>query len=188
MHKRNAAMCVAASLLMFSGLAPAEGNIKTATETIQAFYTGYLNYRATPDTKHPVIAMSKSFAKAVTKNANICAAYATSICGWGADGDVYLDTQETDPELNYANSRIKISEVKPNWIQVKLNVYPSDKNENGFYDKTITYQMVKEEGRWQVDDVMYADGISTRKKMADENAFFIAHPDSDSPVAKRKHQ
>ncbi|HLY96468.1 MAG TPA: hypothetical protein VKO66_04570, partial [Sideroxyarcus sp.] len=101
------------------------------------------------------------------------------------DGDEYLDTQEIDPNLSYLNSRIRFKLIKPNLVQVRLNVYPSIKDANGYYDRTITYKVVNENGNWVVDDVMYSDGVSTRQKMADENANAIAHPDPDSPAVKQ---
>ena len=160
---------------------------KTAIEVIQDFYIRYLSYDhdKTPNVKRPIIAMSKSFYEAVNKNAQICAAHISAPCGWGADGDEYLDTQEIDPNLSYLSSSIRFKSIKPNLVQVRLNVYPSVKDANGYYDKTITYKVVNENGSWVVDDVMYSDGVSTRQKMADENAYAIAHPDPDSPAVKQ---
>lgn len=75
---------------------------------------------------------------------------------------------EWDPNLNYTNSGITIIEIQPNIIQVKLNLFPSEKNERGLY-RTITYKMIYENGFWVVDDVMYSDGVSSLKKMTDED-------------------
>ena len=75
---------------------------------------------------------------------------------------------EWDPNLNYTNSGITIIEIQPNIIQVKLNLFPSEKNERGLY-RTITYKMIYENGFWVVDDVMYSDGVSSLKKMIDED-------------------
>lgn len=160
---------------------------KNAVETIQDFYKRYLSYsyHKTPNVKRPLMIMSKSFSKAVKKNNEVCAAYVSGICGWGADEDEYLDTQETDPKLSFQNSGIKFIEIAPNLVQVKLNVYPSEKDASGYYDKTITYKMVREKGSWVMDDITYADGVSLRKKMAIENSYAIAHPDPDTPAAKQ---
>ncbi len=97
-----------------------------------------------------------------------------------ADGDEYLDTQEIDPILSYSNSRITISEISPGTVQVKLNVYPSVENAGDFYDKTITYKMVMEDGLYVVDDIAYSDGISTRRKLSEERAYVLAHPRLDT--------
>jgi hypothetical protein len=145
---------------------------KPSIKTIQDFYIRYLNddNRKMPNIERPPIAMSNSFREAIEKNARICAANVIGPCGWGTDGDEYLATQETDPGLNYLNSGITFIEIEPDMVQVKLNVYPSAKEANGYYNKTITYKMVKENGNWVVDDVSYSDGISIRKVMEDENA------------------
>jgi hypothetical protein len=174
--KFMAAMSVVAAFFFVSTSSAAES--KTTTETIKDFYIRYLNYdhHKTPKLKRPAITLSKSFSEAVKKNEEICAAYSSEICGWGAEGDKYLDAQETGPNLNYKTSGIKFTEIRPNVVQVRLNVYPSDKSANGYYDKTITYEMVKESGNWVVDDIRYSDGESTRKAIADENAYTIANP------------
>ncbi len=130
--------------------------------------------------------LSKAFQDEIKKNTDACARYVSGPCGWGAEGDRYLDAQEIDPHLRYQNSGITIREIRPRIIQVKLNVYPSMKDAGSYYDRTITYRMVKENGSWAVDDVAYADGISTRKRMAEENAHAIAHPDPDMPGARKK--
>jgi hypothetical protein len=46
--------------------------------------------------------------------------------------------------------------------------------------RIITYRMVNENGAWVIDDVLYSDGVSTRQKMAEENAPAIAHPDPET--------
>jgi len=128
----------------------------------------YLSYVSnnTPATKPPELLFSKSFGDKVKKNAEICAKL-QFLCGWN-DHDPYLDAQEWDPNLNYTNSGITIIEIQPNIIQVKLNLFPSEKNERGLY-RTITYKMIYENGFWVVDDVMYSDGVSSLKKMTDED-------------------
>jgi hypothetical protein len=126
------------------------------------------------------------FNKTVKENAKICAEYISGPCGWGSDGDVYLDTQESEPNLSFQSSGIGFTEIKPNLVQVKLNVYPSVKDATGYYEKTITFKMIKENGRWVVADVMYADGASSLQNMADENAVAMANPDPDSPAAIKK--
>jgi len=157
-------------------------------KTIQEFYKRYMSYdyHKTPALPRPKLEFSKSFGDAVKNNSKICAKYATGPCGWASDGDEYLDTQESYPNLNYKNSGITIKEIKPNIIQVKLNVYPSVKNAKGYYEKTIIYKMISENGSWVVDDVTYSDGVSSRKHMTDENTNAITHPDPDSPAGKMK--
>ena len=158
----------------------------TAIETLRDFYKSYFRYlsRGTPNVKGPTLAMSDAFSKAAKKNREICTTYSTSICGWASDGDAYLDAQEIGPKLSLVNTGIKFVEIKPGLVQVSLNVYPSYKD--AAYDRTITYKMVREKGRWVMDDVMYSDGVSTVKNMEIENAETIANPDPDSPAGKKR--
>ncbi len=144
------------------------------------------DYSKTPKIPRPTLALSKSFRVEVKKNKEICAQYASGPCGWGADGDEYLDAQEYEANLSYESSGMSIAEIGPNLFQVTLNVYPSVKDAGDYYQRTIIYKMVNENGAWVVDDVMYADGVSTRKKMAEENAFVIAHPDPDVSAKNKK--
>lgn len=155
--------------------------LKTAHETVREFYQHYLNFnsQATPNLPSPKLKFSKTFDKAIDKHNAICEKYVDGICGWGAEGDVYLNTQETDPKLNYKNSNIKITPTSGNIINVELNVYPSEKNTDGYYIRIINYKMIQENGIWVADDIIYKDGISSRKRMADQNAYAIANPDKD---------
>lgn len=157
----------------------------TAKDAIQHFYQQYLGYSyvKTPNLEPPKLTFSKSFNQAIAKNLAICEKYVEGICGWAAEGDEYLNAQESDPNLNYKNSGIKFTEISPNVIQVKLNVYPSEENTDGYYLRTITYKMIQENGAWVADDIMY-DDIWSRKRMEDENAAAIAHPDKNINVAK----
>jgi len=143
---------------------------KSAVATVRDFYKQYLayDYSKTPKTPRPAIALSKAFSAEVTKTEALCKKYGEGPCGWGADGDQYLDTQEADPALSYSNSRITIRETSPGIVQVKLNVYPSIEDAGDYYHKSITYKMVRENGSYAVDDVAYADGISTRKELFEE--------------------
>ena len=95
---------------------------------------------------------------------------------WGADGDEYLDAQEIAPDLSYSNSGISIKEISLGTVQVKLNVYPSEKSAGDYYNKTITYKIIVENGKYLVDDMAYSDGISARQRLAEERAYIRANP------------
>lgn len=155
---------------------------KTAVDSVRDFYRRYLGDGDSklPKTPPPTIALSKAFFAELAKTKAICNKYGEGPCGWGADGDKYLDAQEIDPILNYSNSRITISENAPGAVQVKLNVYPSARDAGDAYDRTITYMMVVEHGSYVVDDVAYADGVSLRKKLLSERAYTWAHPRQDA--------
>jgi hypothetical protein len=162
--------------------------LKTAHETVREFYQHYLNfnYQATPTAPSPTLKFSNKFNEAIVTHNAICEKYVDGICGWGAEGDVYLNTQETDPKLNYKNSNIKITPTSSNIIHVKLNVYPSEEDTDGYYIRVINYKMIQENGIWVADDIIYEDGISSRKRMEDQNTYAIAHPDKDVNSEKSK--
>ena len=151
---------------------------KTAVATVRDFYRQYLayDYAKTPQAPRPTMAFSTAFLREVTKTEAACHQYGEGPCGWGASGDEYLDTQESDPALSYSNSRITVREIAPGKVQVKLNVYPSVKDAGNYYDKTMTYKMVVENGSYVVDDIAYSDGISTRKRLSEERKQLLAFP------------
>jgi hypothetical protein len=184
--RKMAVVMIATALCAMSSFAVG-AEMKTATETIRDFYKRYLGFESSKAAKDPkpTIEMSKSFGDEIKKNADICAKYVSGPCGWDSDGDEYLDAQEIDPKLSFENAGIKIKEIEPGIVQVKLNVYPSAKGANGYYDRIITYKMVKENGSWVVDDMTASDGLSTRKRLSDENADAIANPDPDAGAAQK---
>jgi hypothetical protein len=178
---RTARLLVIATVIaQFGLLQNAVADSQTALVTVQDFYKKYLSqdFSKPPDASRPAINLSRNFRKEIRATSVACAKYVEGPCGWGADGDEYLDTQETDPKLNYNNSGISFKEIKPNTVQVKLNVYPSIKDAGHFYDKTIKFKMIMDGGSWVVDDVIYSDGISARKQLADERRNAINHPDT----------
>lgn len=160
---------------------------KSAVESVQDFYKQYLDYdfKNTPDIPRPAIRLSKAFAATVAKSEAYCRKYGEGPCGWAADGDAYLDTQEFDPQLSYSNSRISIKEIAPGRVQVKLNVYPSLEKAGDYYDRTITYKMVAEDGRYAVDDIAYTDGISTRKRLVEERKRLLASRRANAAGGRR---
>lgn len=149
-----------------------------AQQTIEDFYKRYLNYNNTKASHSlaPKMRFSKSFKELEAQDIKTCQEKAgTDICGWGADTDIYLDTQETGPNLSYATSGIVITEPEAGKVKVALNVYPSDTSANGYYDKTIVYSMIKENGYWAVDDMSYQKH-SARGDMLKEIDFYNKNP------------
>lgn len=149
----------------------------SAKDTIQAFYKRYLNYNyhVTPNIPRPELGFSQSFSEELKKNDEICKKYGDNICGWAADSDEYLSSQEQDDNLSYDNSGIKVVEISPGMIRVSLNVFPFDEN-NQDYERVITYKMIIENGQWVADDVIYGDKYSSREQMKEENELNILHP------------
>lgn len=155
------------TLLAFPALSEAESS---PVDTVSKFYSDYLAYshQEMPNGPRPKMEFSRDFSSVVNHSNVTCKKVADYPCGWGADGDEYLDSQEIDPILTYQNSGIVVSETTPGIVNVKLNVYPSIKNAGNYYLKSITYKMVQESGRWVVDDVIYTDGKSTKQVLAEE--------------------
>lgn len=165
------------SLLFSAGLAfsalGGQPDPSSAKNTIKAFYKAYLDFSQHQGGQKPTLRFSKAFQTLVTENAKVCKESAgTDICGWGANGDVYLNAQEFDPGLTFQNSRISITEPKPGKIQVKLNVYPSIKDAGAYYDRTIIFLMIWEANQWAVDDIFYKDS-SARTQILDENKSYL---------------
>ena len=138
-------------------------------DTVAKFYRAYLAYDSskTSAIEKPAMDLSADFSAVVSNTAAACKKYADYPCGWGADGDEYLDAQEADPELTYENTGISLTEVSPGVVRVELNVFPSLKDA-GNYNRTITYKMLVEGNRWVVDDVIYSDGKSTKQRLIEE--------------------
>lgn len=147
--------------------------VETPKQVINNFYHRYLdfNIKLSKGTR-PKLAFSKSFQILIDQNSEICKQNAGSdICGFGANGDEYLNSQEIDPKLTFKSSQFSASEIRPGEVEVHLNVYPSVKDKEGFYQRKILFKMIKEKDHWVVDDIFYS-GISARKMIADENELF----------------
>lgn len=157
-------------LLLFGFSHSVAAATDSPVNTVTDFYKVYLEsgYKQMPASARPAMPLSSGFGTVVRNTAHACQQYADYPCGWGADGDEYLDAQEYDPALSYQNSGITIAEIKPGVVQVVLNVYPSITNAGNYYVRKITYNMLKESGKWVVDDVMYADGKSEKAVLIEE--------------------
>lgn len=141
----------------------------TAADTVRGFYERYFAAFA-QDVATPDIAMSKAFKAEIQKSAQACKGYDDELCGWGADANPYLNSQDYDDGLSYTNSGISLKETASNTVRVDLNVTPSVPNGS---KTTIVFNMVQENGQWVADDILYPDGkslYSTRKGLADERA------------------
>lgn len=159
-------------LLLLAG--PAAAASSTAKSTVEDFYRVYLgkNFAKAYDgkSKKPSFPFSKSFRALIEKNKKICAKQ-EDVCGWDADGDVFLNSQETDPKLSFKNSGIRFSEKEPGRISVHLNVYPSQKEEAKSYDRDLVFVMIRENGRWVADDI-FEGTKSSRKMIQEENKLY----------------
>lgn len=143
--------------------------VATAVDIVRGFYERYLA-TSVKDAATPDIAMSKAFQADIKKSEQACKGHNDEPCGWGADADPYLNSQDYDANFSYASSGISFKETAPNTVRVDLNVMPSVPNGS---KTTIVFKMVQENGQWVADDILYPDGTklySTRKALADERA------------------
>jgi hypothetical protein len=151
----------------------ASGKPSSPRHEILAFYRAYLPLVGKPEVKKPALPLSKSFSGLIQENEKICREKAgTDVCGWGADGDVYLNAQEYEAGLDEKRARLKVTEPSPGQVRVKLNVYPALKDSGTHYDREITYQMIRERGRWVVDDILYGK-VSSRKTIREETDSYL---------------
>lgn len=159
-----------------AGTQAATHDTQTAVDKIKAFYQTYFDYYHTmanaandENIPTPEIDKSEAFNADIKKSDEVCAKYSDDgPCGWAADGDPYLNSQDADTDLNFTNSAITFTETQPGTIEVKLNISPSIPEGNF---RTITYKMVEEKGKWVADDILYTDDnetTSARDMLAEE--------------------
>ena len=157
-------------------------------DVVRDFYKKYIVYihAEKRNSLKPHIQFSKQFQKSLDRNYDVCENYASGICGWQADGDAYLNAQEIDPNLTFENSGIAFKAIGKDLVEVKLNVYPSEKANTDYYLREIKYRMIYEDGAWVVDDIIYKESGSSQKTIEKETAHYLAHPDPDSKIMKKK--
>jgi hypothetical protein len=149
--------------LFLTGLALA--GPPTPKSTVESFYRAYLPTLSSPKAKPPKLAHSRSLLELIRRNDEVCREKAgTDVCGWGADGDVYLDAQEYDPKLTYKKSGAIVTEESPGKVRIRLNVYPSLKNAGKAYERDILFVLIREGGVWVVDDIVYGGSPDSARK------------------------
>lgn len=119
------------------------------------FYKGYMPLQENHDlylSQHPFL--SKSAKALLLKNENICKTLSRTddICGYGANGDIYLDAQEKGPDLTLENSEFSVKSSGENLFDVSFSVWPG---QGAAYYRGIRFLLVKEDDQWRVDDMFY---------------------------------
>lgn len=156
-------------------------------EIVRSFYQTYLDHLGnTSSGNKPALAFSRDFRESIEENENVCREFATGVCGFGADGDIYLDSQEYEQGLTLQSSGFRSSEDVEGVVTVSLNVYPTVSTPDGFYNKRVTFKLIREGGAWVVDDILDTDQESWRERIREENEFYRKNPDPDSPHVKQK--
>lgn len=143
------------------------------------FYAGYL---ANPGKRMPPPAgsfYSEELESLLATNHRLCAKLARDdeICGYDADGDIFLDTQEAAPDLDFNKAGFKAIRSGERTVDVSFNVFPGQgKN----YDRQIRYVMKIEDDGWRVDDMQtgrngtFAADSTMRLEIQHENAALLA--------------
>jgi hypothetical protein len=147
---------------------------------ITDYYRGILAYSGAEREKFVLKTpfFSKSLLGLMAKNKSICEekSRGDDICGFDADGDIFLDTQESGPGFNFKNSDFKASLIAPDLVEASFTVWPK---EHDYYQRKIRFKMVKDKFSWLVDDVIYINNSksgatsdserSLRKQIETEN-------------------
>ena len=124
---------------------------------------------------------SRELEALVEANSQLCDSLSRGddICGYGADGDVFLQTQEAAPHLDIERAGFKAERVEDGMVDVSFNVYP-DMGKS--YERKLRYLLVKETAGWRVNDVLY-NGGSMRQDIACENQEITARAGDLSDAA-----
>lgn len=149
-------------------------------QAVEDFYRVYLNSFATKQVTSQIqlaeTFFSKNLMQTWQKNLDVCKQKGgTDICGFGADGDIYLNSQEYDPNLNYENSKFRVFSFKEGFVEANFNVYPSvlkAGKSDPYFDRRIRFYMIQENDHWAVDDMAYVDAagpVSMREIIKKEN-------------------
>ncbi|MYM69654.1 hypothetical protein GTP45_22820 [Pseudoduganella sp. FT55W] len=93
------------------------------------------------------------------------------ICGYGADGDVFLDAQEVSPSLDYERAHFNVTRSGEDTVDASFNVYP---DMGSAYERQIRYVLVQEENGWRVNDMLFGQGRSMRQELQKENETVLA--------------
>ncbi|RFP08204.1 MULTISPECIES: DUF3828 domain-containing protein [unclassified Duganella] len=157
---------------------------------ITNFYTSYLS---NPGRRTPPPAgsfYSEELETLLATNHRLCAqlAHGDEICGYDADGDIFLDTQETAPDLDFNKARFKAIRSGKRTVDVSFNVFPSEgKN----YDRQIRYVLKMEDDGWRVDDMLVGSNgtfdiaNAMRREIQHENEELLARERTSSEAAMK---
>jgi hypothetical protein len=63
----------------------------TALDAVRSMYIEYFNFINGQGKQRPGMPFSKDFSQEIKENIEICAEYSYGICGWGSEGDEYLE-------------------------------------------------------------------------------------------------
>jgi hypothetical protein len=177
MKTRNISILTALIIVIMPDLSFSKDKPTTAYEVLNTFYIDLLNYNyyETPELPRPEIKLSASFQELISKSNEACAKYEQGPCGFEADGDPYLSTQENGEDITHESAKLKVIDLGNNIFEVKFNLFPSLQKDESKYQVLIHYKMIYEANSWAVDDIIYDGVISTREALVKEMEFITAN-------------
>jgi hypothetical protein len=181
---RSSLVILACLLAAVTGVCRADSG---ARDAIQKFYEKRLSFHwdGASDARPPELAFSKAFQSELKTNADICAGFEDEVCGFGADGDIYLDAQDFDDNLTPQKAGLQVRELKDGSIEARFKLFPVSAPQDL---RIVRYRMVDEGGAWVVDDMIYADGRTARGMMQEENQAnlkYLAEQQRSNPPGAR---
>jgi hypothetical protein len=121
---------------------------------ITRFYRDYLNASTEPARRKLQSYerfFSGSAAALLERDERECAAKVhDGICGFGADGDVFLDAQESDPRLDFGRSGFSAKLAAPGVVEASFYLWPAHQEGR----REMRFLMVQNGGDWRVDDLI----------------------------------
>ncbi|MES2300023.1 MAG: hypothetical protein V4582_23495 [Pseudomonadota bacterium] len=149
----------AAAAIFWAGAAACAGAPPQEAQQQVAFltqvYQAYLGHGKHISVEHfkPATFYSASAQRLLAENDVVCRTLSRGddICGYSADGDPLLDTQETAPNLNFKNARFSAKPAGKNMVDVSFSVWPGGGKRA---QRAIRYTLVQDGEQWRVDDLI----------------------------------
>lgn len=167
----TAALVGATIIAVASLLAYKARSERQQVDFITRFYSSYLGEarRAPPPAG---TFYSDDLEALLAANHELCGKLARhdEICGYDADGDVFLDAQETASGLTLDKAGFKAAYAGNGTVDVSFNVFPGQGDN---YRRQIRFVLTLEDAGWRVDDMLF--GAKTlRRDVLHENETLLA--------------
>lgn len=119
-------------------------------QAVTDYYKKYLNREI--EDGWPSI-FSSRLQKALDDNIEDCRKYVRNgnICGYSADGDLLLRSQDSSEKLNFDTSKFIATSQSNNQVKVNFILFPEYPDDAG--DRELIFNMAKENNQWKIDDI-----------------------------------
>lgn len=137
--------------ILFPSLLYATSDQQAQIKTVTEFYTQYLNQEY--EQGWPSI-FSSRLKKALDENIEDCRKFVRNgdMCGYTADGDLLLNSQDYSEHLKFANSKFLAISKPNNQLVVSFVLFPEEGEEDEG-NREINFTMAKENNQWKIDDI-----------------------------------